>query len=69
MNGISFEPLWKTLEKRNISQYKLLQMGIDNRLLDALRHNKNITLLSLKRVCDALNCTPDEVVKFEDIEE
>ena len=62
---ISYEPLWETMRQKNISQYKLMQMGIDNRMLDALRHNKNITMLSLEKICDVLECSTSDVVKFE----
>ncbi|MBQ2936801.1 MAG: helix-turn-helix transcriptional regulator [Lachnospiraceae bacterium] len=62
---ISYEPLWETMRQKNISQYKLMQMGIDNRMLDALRHNKNITMLSLEKICDVLECSASDVVKFE----
>ena len=41
---IDFAPLWKTMELKNISQYQLLKRGIDNKTLDSLKKNKNITL-------------------------
>ena len=31
---ISYEPLWKTLQEKGISQYYLLQNGLDNKTLD-----------------------------------
>ncbi|NKZ21144.1 helix-turn-helix domain-containing protein [Streptococcus ovuberis] len=61
---ISFEPLWKTMELKEISQYKLLQSGIDNKTLDSLKKNKNITLLTLEKLCVILSCTPNDIVRF-----
>ena len=61
---ISFEPLWETMKNKDVSQYKLLQSGIDNKTLDALKKNKNITLLTLEKLCQILDCTPNDVVKF-----
>ena len=49
---------------KNISQYCLLKSGIDNKTLDALKKGKNITLLTLERICTVLDCTPNEVVRF-----
>ena len=43
---IDYSPLWETMRAKNISQYKLLQSGIDNKTLDALKKNKNITKTS-----------------------
>lgn len=61
---ISYEPLWKTMKSKKISQYYLLKSGIDNKTLDALKKNKNITLLTLEKLCDILECNPNQIVKF-----
>lgn len=61
---ISFEPLWETMKNKDVSQYKLLKSGIDNKTLDALKKNKNITLLTLEKLCQILECTPNDIVKF-----
>lgn len=61
---IDFTPLWETMEKNGVSQYKLLKSGIDNKTLDTLKKNKNITLLTLEKLCEILDCTPNEIVKF-----
>ncbi len=60
----SFEPLWETMKRKNISQYDLINGGIDKRTLDQLRHDRNITLLTLAKLCNILQCTPNEVVRI-----
>ena len=52
------------MDKKGISQYYLLQNGLDNRVLNSLRHNKNITALTLEKICYVLDCTPNEVIEF-----
>ena len=67
---IDFSPLWETMREKGITQYKLLKDGVlDNRLLSALKHNRNVTLLTLAPLCKALNCTLDEIVRFSDLDE
>lgn len=61
---ISYAPLWKTMKERNVTQYQLLKSGIDNKTLDSLKKNKNITLLTLEKLCTAVGCTPNDVVEF-----
>lgn len=61
---ISYFPLWQTMKTKNVSQYKLLQSGIDNRTLDRLKKNQNITLLTLEKLCVILECTPNDIVEF-----
>lgn len=62
---IDYSPLWATMEQKNISQYKLLKSGIDNRTLDSLKKGKNITMLTLNKLCNILDCTPNDVVTFK----
>ena len=31
---IDYSPLWETMEKKRVTQYQLLNAGIDNRTLD-----------------------------------
>ena len=61
---IDYSPLWKTMEEKGISQYQLLKLGIDNKTLDGLKHNRNITLVTVEKLCHILDCTPNDVVKF-----
>ncbi len=62
---LDYSPLWKTMVQKDISQYRLLKLGIDNKTLDALKKDNNITLLTLEKLCKALDCTPNDVVRFE----
>ena len=62
---IDYSPLWDTMEKKGITQYGLIQSGIDRRTLDWLKKNKNITMLTLEKLCTILDCSPNEVVRFE----
>ena len=59
-----YGPLWKTMEERNVSQYKLLKGGIDNKTLDSLKKNKNITMITLEKLCSIIGCTPNDIVRF-----
>lgn len=61
---ISYEPLWKTMKEKNISQYHLLQSGIGNKTLDGLKKGKNITLLTVEKLCEIIGCTPNDIVEF-----
>ena len=52
---IDYSPLWKTMKRKNISQYRLIKAGIDRKTLDSLKKNKNITLLTLEKICSILS--------------
>ncbi len=61
---ISYQPLWDTMRVKQISQYRLLKSGIDNKTLDGLKKGKNVTLLTVERLCHILDCTPNDIVEF-----
>lgn len=54
------------MEEKDVTQYQLLKNGIDNKTLDSLKKNKNITLVTLEKLCRILECEPNDVVKFTD---
>lgn len=62
---VDYSPLWDTMKEKGVTQYALIQAGIDRRTLDWLKKNKNITMLTLEKLCMILDCSPNEVVRFE----
>ena len=62
---ISYDPLWETMKQKGITQYHMLKSGIDNKTLDNLKKGKNITLLTVEKLCEILECTPNEIVEFK----
>ena len=61
-----YRPLWDTMRKNGVSQNQLLKGGIDNKTLDSLKKNKNITMVTLEKLCRIVGCTPNDVVRFEE---
>lgn len=62
---MSFEPLWNTLKKKNISTYKLINTyGISKGTIDNLKHNRNVTLLSIEQLCKILHCKVEDIVVY-----
>lgn len=64
---ITYEPFWETLRKKNISIYKLVHpdyYGLSHGTLTSLKQNKSITMTTLDNICNMLNITPDEVIKY-----
>ena len=55
------------MKRKGISQYRLIQDGIvDTRTLDRLKKNENTTVVTLERICRALDCDISQVVKLEE---
>ena len=65
MNAIfDYSPLWETMRRKGVSQDYLLQNGIDNKTLDSLKKNRNITMVTLEKLCRLVGCTPNDVVRI-----
>lgn len=62
---ISYEPLWKTMVKKNITTYTLInKYNVASKTVYNLKHGKSITMFTLGRLCEILDCTPNDIVEF-----
>lgn len=52
------------MKAKGVTQYALIQAGVDRRTLDWLKKNKNITMLTLEKLCMILDCSPNDIVCF-----
>lgn len=64
-NMISYAPLWQTMEKKGISQYKLIkEYNFSAGQLARLRTNCNVNTHTLNQLCEILNCRLDEIAEY-----
>lgn len=62
---ITFERLWETLKKREISQYKLIkEHKISTGQLDRLRKNGNVNTYTLNQLCKILDCKLEDIAEY-----
>lgn len=62
---IKYDPLWRTLKEKGISQYQLIKdYGIDKAQLQRLRQNLVVKTLILNRLCQILNCRIEEIMEY-----
>ena len=62
---ISYNPLWRTMEQKNISTYALIEKyHVQSKTVYNLKHNKHITTSTLERLCEILDCAPNDIIEF-----
>ncbi|MCI8618991.1 MAG: helix-turn-helix transcriptional regulator [Oscillospiraceae bacterium] len=62
---ITYDRLWITLKKKNISQYRLIKdYGIDKAQLHRLRKNMVVKTIILDRLCQILDCPIEEIMEY-----
>ena len=68
---ISYNRLWETMEKRKISQYRLIkEFGLSSGQMSRLKKNTYVSTHTLETLCRILDFRIDDVmeVSFEDEE-
>lgn len=61
---IVFEPLWKTMAAKRITQYKLIyDYGISRGQLDRIKKNENVTVHTLDILCNILDCEVGDIME------
>lgn len=62
---ISYEPFYKTLLKKNITEYQLIfKHGMSANTLHRMKKGQNITLKTLDTLCFILDCDVSDVVRY-----
>ncbi len=60
---ISYEPLWKTMKEKGITQYSLIKnYHISTGQLSRLRSNSHVSTHTLDMLCDILNCNIEDII-------
>ena len=63
---ISYQPLWNTLKERGMRKEDLrLAAGLPTNMIANMGKGKNISMETLVRICEALNCGIMNVIKLE----
>ena len=62
---ITFDPLWKTLKERGITQYELIHKHhVSTGTLDALRKNRSVTLNTINDLCTIIGCEVQDIIQY-----
>ncbi len=62
---ITYDPFWKSIQKRKISTYSLINdYKISSSTISRLKNNKAITTTTLNDLCKILSCKVEDVIQF-----
>ena len=61
---IKYDRLWKTMKSRGITQYDLYtNHNVNRSQLDRLRHNQNVEVNTIDKLCNILHCRVEEIME------
>ena len=62
---ISYDPLWETMRRKNVSTDTLIkEYSFSRGTLDSLKHNRNISTATLDDICRILDCRVEDVLVY-----
>ncbi|MBQ8344791.1 MAG: helix-turn-helix domain-containing protein [Clostridia bacterium] len=63
---ISYQPFYRTLLKKNITEYHLIyKEGISANTLHRMKHGKAITTKTLDELCFILECEVGDIIEYQ----
>ena len=62
---ISYEPLWKTMKEKKVSQYRLItKYGFSSGQINRLKKNQYVSTHTIGVLCTILKCSVEDVMEF-----
>ena len=62
--SVSYKKLFDMLEERSLKKYWLRQNGINPKVVDALKNNRNVNVSTIMDLCRLLNCQPGDIMEY-----
>ena len=66
---ITYDPLWKTLNDRNMSTYDLIyKCGLSANTIHRIKNGKAVTTNTLNELCFILKCAVSDLIEYRESE-
>ena len=63
---INYNPFWKTLKKKKISTYSLINdYGFSKGLIDNIKHNRSLTTYTINTILDKLDIKLSDFMEYK----
>ena len=63
---IIYDKLWDLMEKKGISQYRLVNSGISHSTLARLKKNQPVNIDTIDKLCKILECKVEDIIEYVD---
>ena len=65
MVKVSFEPLFKTMERKGITSYQLQKMGFNRATYYSIKQGNSTSTNTVALLCKLLDCKVEEVIEYK----
>ena len=63
---ISYEPLFRTMEERRITSYRLMKLGFPRFTYYAMKRGDNVSTHTINQLCKILKCNISDIVEYRE---
>lgn len=61
---MSYAPLFKTMEKKGITSYRLQKMGFNRATYYSIKSGNSVSTNTLHQLCKLLNCRVEDIIEY-----
>lgn len=61
---ISYAPLFRTMKEKEISSYRLEQMGFSRATYYSIKQGNSVSTNTIDRLCVLLDCQVSDIIEF-----
>ena len=62
---ISYEPFFKTLQRKGITAYRLGKMGFPMTTYHSIKKGKHISTQTIDALCELLDCDVSDILEYK----
>jgi len=63
---ISYEPLFRTMKRENVSSYELSKRGFSRSTYYAIKKGKSVSTNTINQLCKLLQCNVSDIMEYID---
>lgn len=61
---MSYKPFFDTMEKREMSTYRLFKLGFDRATYYSIKKGNSVSTNTIEKLCKILDCTVSEIIEY-----
>ena len=61
---ISYEPLFRTMQEKGITSYRLMKLGFPRSTYYAMKRGENISSHTVNQLCKILKCGVSDIMEY-----
>ena len=63
---ISYEPLFRTMQEKGITSYRLMKLGFPRSTYYAMKRGENVSTHTINQLCKILKCNISDIAEYRE---